>query len=45
MTRILNPTICIVKASNNDNEKHQGIDNLKWDSINLSHFNLKEEIE
>jgi hypothetical protein len=40
-----NPTICIVRASDMENEKHEGIDIMKWDAENLSHYNLKEEIE
>jgi hypothetical protein len=40
-----NPFICVIKASNIENEKHEGIDILKWDAENLSHYNLKEEIE
>ena len=45
MTKILQPAICVVKALNNENEKHPGIDILEWDNVNLSHYNLKENIE
>ena len=45
MSKNLNPNICIVSALNDQNEKHNGIDILKWDAENLSHYNLKEEIE
>jgi len=45
MSKILHPVICVVKTSNNENEIHPGIDILKWDSENLSHYNLKDDIE
>lgn len=45
MSKTLHPVICVVKASNNENEKHPGIDISKWDAVNLSHYNLKEDIE
>ena len=44
MFKILNPTICIVQALNNENETHPGIDILEWDVAHLSHYNLKENI-
>ena len=40
-----NPTICVVRASDMENEKHEGIDIMKWDAENLSHYNLKEASE
>lgn len=40
-----NPTVCILKLTSNDNERHNGIDISKWDNEHLSHYNLKDEIE
>lgn len=45
MTKQLNPIICVLKASNIENEKHSGIDVLKWNAHDLSHYNLKYDIE
>jgi hypothetical protein len=39
------PTIAIIRAQSNEGENHTGIDPKKWDTDNLSHYKLKDEIE
>lgn len=38
------PTICIIKSTNQNNEKHCGIEAKDWNETFLSHYNLKENI-
>jgi hypothetical protein len=40
----MSPTICIIKSTNNDNEKHYGIEAKDWNETFLSHYNLKDNI-
>jgi len=39
------PIICIVKSSNEDNERHHGIISKDWTEEFLTHYNLKENIQ
>ena len=39
------PTICIIKALNQDGERHQGVEQKDWTEEFLTHYNLKENIE
>ena len=39
------PTICIIKVTSHDGDKHSGISESKWDEESLSYINLKNDIE
>lgn len=41
----MKPTICIIKALNQDDERHHGIEQKDWSEDFLSHYNLKENIQ
>ena len=39
------PTICVIKTTSTDNDKHSGISESKWNEEYLSYINLKNDIE
>lgn len=39
------PKVCVIRNLNNSNEQHPGIDDKYWNSTDLSHYKLKDNIE